>query len=276
MKITVLVEDRKPLSPELSSEHGLSLFCESNGHFFLFDLGSSGLFLRNAEKLHVDIGKAEFAVISHAHYDHGGGLAAFLEANKTARVYLSRYAGGEYYARELLSYQYAGLDRVLLSLKDDRLVFIENDTEVFPGLHIISRITTPYPLPAFCKLMSEKRDGKFLPDPLLHEIFLCAEEEDGVKVLTGCSHQGILNILENAKDRFTDVAALVGGFHLYGTRVLGLRLYGETAKSVRNIAERLKPVRRIYTGHCTGLKAFHALREIAGAKYLQTGAVFEI
>jgi len=276
MKITVLVEDKKPLYPELSNEHGLCLFCESNGHTFLFDLGASGMFLRNAEMLKADIGKAEFAVISHAHYDHGGGLADFLHANKTAKVYLSKYAGGEYYVRNLIAYEYAALDRVLLSLNEDRLTCIEDDTEVFPGLHIISRIATPYPLPSFCMLMAEKTQGKYLPDPLLHEIFLCAEEADGVKVLTGCSHKGILNIYENAKSRFSDIAALVGGFHLYGTKILGLRLYGEPEKSVKNIADRLKAVRQVYTGHCTGLKAFRVLQEISGAKYLQTGASFEI
>jgi len=276
MKITVLIEDQKPSRNDLKYEHGVSLYCESNGSAFLFDLGATDAFLENARTLKADVSKADFAVISHAHYDHGGGLAAFFAANPSAKVYISAYAGGEYYVKQLKTHEYAGLDRVLLSLNEDRLCTIREDTEIAPGIHIVSHLSTPHPLPAFCRLMEEKQDGNYLPDPLLHEIFLCAVEEDGVKVLTGCSHHGILNILENAQDRFGPLSALVGGFHLYGTRIFGLRLYGESAKSVQNIASKLCGIKKIHTGHCTGMKAFKTLRDIAGAVYLKTGDVLEI
>ena len=82
MRITTLVEntcpeDEAPLSPEF----GLSLHVEVNGSRVLFDMGSSDVFLRNAEALGIDIAGVDAAVVSHQHFDHGGGLAAFFEVN---------------------------------------------------------------------------------------------------------------------------------------------------------------------------------------------------
>ena len=86
MKITCLVDDCA--REGVGAEHGLSLWVEACGKKLLFDSGASGLFLENASRLGIDVADADFAVLSHAHYDHGGGLAAFLEANSRAKVYV--------------------------------------------------------------------------------------------------------------------------------------------------------------------------------------------
>jgi 7,8-dihydropterin-6-yl-methyl-4-(beta-D-ribofuranosyl)aminobenzene 5'-phosphate synthase len=77
MKITTLIENKNTENPELISEHGLSLFIEKNGKKILFDTGSSGIFTENARKLSIDISAVDLTIISHGHYDHGGGLKAF-------------------------------------------------------------------------------------------------------------------------------------------------------------------------------------------------------
>ena len=91
MKITTLMENTA--SAECyTAEHGLSIFIETKNHVILFDSGASGAFADNAEKLGVDLGKVEMAVLSHGHYDHGGGLLRFMEKNKTAPIYMSACA----------------------------------------------------------------------------------------------------------------------------------------------------------------------------------------
>ena len=85
MLIKILVENTS-ISKELGSEHGLSLYIETKKHKIMFDVGASDLFLQNAKGLDVNIADIDFLVISHGHYDHGGGLKTFLEENKIGRA----------------------------------------------------------------------------------------------------------------------------------------------------------------------------------------------
>ena len=95
MKITTLIENTSARG--LPTEHGLSLFVETAEHKFLFDMGQTDLFARNAETLGIALSKVDFAVLSHGHYDHGGGLNTFLALNDHAPVYMSRYAFEPHY-----------------------------------------------------------------------------------------------------------------------------------------------------------------------------------
>ena len=106
MKITALVENTCE-SGKYSVEHGLSLYIETDKHKILFDMGQTELFCENAKKLGVDLGKVDFAVLSHGHYDHGGGLAKFMEINKKAPIYIHEKAFGEHYNG---TEKYIGLD----------------------------------------------------------------------------------------------------------------------------------------------------------------------
>ncbi|MDD2234946.1 MAG: MBL fold metallo-hydrolase [Desulfitobacteriaceae bacterium] len=87
MLIKTLVENIS-ISKDFGNEHGLSLYIETKKHKILFDVGASELFLQNAKKLDVNITDVDILVISHGHYDHGGGLKVFLQENSAATVYL--------------------------------------------------------------------------------------------------------------------------------------------------------------------------------------------
>ena len=79
-------------SRDFRTEHGLSLYIEACGRKILFDMGQSRAFAENAQKMGVSLDAVDFAVLSHGHYDHGGGLSAFLTENDHAPVYVSRHA----------------------------------------------------------------------------------------------------------------------------------------------------------------------------------------
>lgn len=96
MKVTVLIENTA-LREDLTAEHGLSLLIETGSHTILFDAGQTGAFADNAQKLGIDLSKVDFCILSHGHYDHGGGMARFLELNRRAKVYVNENAFGAYH-----------------------------------------------------------------------------------------------------------------------------------------------------------------------------------
>ncbi|MBQ3048539.1 MAG: MBL fold metallo-hydrolase, partial [Oscillospiraceae bacterium] len=132
MKITVLAENVSA-HENIGAEHGLSLYIETSEHKILFDMGQSSLFTENAEKLGVDLSDIDAAVLSHGHYDHGGGLGEFLELNRTAPVYLSRFAFEPHYNG---TEKYIGLDTSLA--KSDRLIFTDDSCKIGEGLTLFT------------------------------------------------------------------------------------------------------------------------------------------
>ena len=88
MRIVTLMENTA-CREDLAAEHGLSLYVQTDGCSLLFDAGQSAAFADNAEKLGVDLAEVKLAVLSHGHYDHGGGLKKFLEINDTAPVWMN-------------------------------------------------------------------------------------------------------------------------------------------------------------------------------------------
>ena len=117
MKITVLAENTA-VSNDFGAEHGLSLLIESDGKKILFDMGQTDLFASNASLLGINLSDVDIAVLSHGHYDHGGGLKKFLEANTKAPVYINKHAFEPHYNG---AEKYIGLDTSLS--RNPRLIY---------------------------------------------------------------------------------------------------------------------------------------------------------
>jgi len=123
VKVTTLIENRPSATDALlASEWGLSLHVERSGRPLLFDTGSSGAFADNAKRLSVDLASVDAAVLSHHHYDHGGGLRRFFEVNGRAKVYMGAPPDGECVGR-LYGFlkKRVGLDPSLLRDHADRI-----------------------------------------------------------------------------------------------------------------------------------------------------------
>ena len=237
MKITCLAENTA-VNDGFGCEHGLSLFIETGTHRILFDMGQTDLFAENAEKLGIDLASADFAVLSHGHYDHGGGLARFLELNRTAPVYLSRYAFEPHYNG---MQKYIGLDTALCG--HPRLVFTEDFVDLGYGMALYScnSAEKSYDLGSFGLNMIE--NGAFVPDDFRHEQYLLIEENGRKILFSGCSHKGVMDIA----DWFApDV--LIGGFHFSKLPL------DDTLTEYARILNCHPKV--YYTCHCTGTEAF--------------------
>ena len=279
MHIITLIENSKGKGG-LTNEFGLSLHVEANGKRILFDTGQSSAFAKNAENLNVDLSKVDMAVLSHGHYDHGGGLAAFFSANGTAPLFLRTTADGDHYGKLLFRNHYVGLDRAVLKANQARLRWVEEDTEIAPGLHALTSIPDVELKPDTGKRIRVKQEGKFIPDTFSHELALVVREEDGITVITGCGHLGVLNMVLAAKRRFPEepIKAAIGGFHMISNPITG-GMAGTPAE-IEALARRFKELgcQRVISGHCTGKKASAILKRELKDDYMElnTGMAFEV
>lgn len=258
MKITVLAENISHFDG-IKAEHGLSLFIETDRHKILFDMGQTSLFAENAEKLGIDLESVNIAILSHGHYDHGGGLKKFLEINKTAPVYISRYAFGEHYNG---TEKYIGLDKALQN--EPRLIFTNEEIRIDSQLSLYSCNSNErkHNLGSFG--LNMKQSGKFLPDDFRHEQYLLINENGKHILISGCSHKGVMDIAE-----WFEPDVLIGGFH-YSKIEPGdkLKQYSQTLATRKT---------DYYTCHCTGTEQYEFMRDyIPNLNYISCGEAIEI
>jgi len=253
MKVVTLMENTA-CREHLSFEHGLSLYIETQNHKILFDAGQSGAFADNAKKLGVDLRKVDFAVLSHGHYDHSGGLTKFLEMNEKAPVYVSSYAFEPHYSAK----GYIGVDP---ALKDHaRICYVAEEAKLAEGITLYRLDCAPVDTAG----LQMEENGVRKPDDFRHEQYLLLEEKGKRTLISGCSHKGILNIVDAFRP---DI--LIGGFHFMKI---------EEEDTLKAAAQKLLEYDTVYyTGHCTGKNQYEYLKTIMGEKlyYISAGTIQE-
>lgn len=242
MKITCLTENTS-ICDEIGCEHGLSLYIETEKHNILFDMGQSDLFFQNAEKLGVDISAVDIAILSHGHYDHGGGLAKFLEVNSLARIYISRYAFEPYYNG---TEKYIGLD---VSLQNsNRIIYTDKKAVIADSLTLFSAADITKKRNEISLGLNVKKDGEFIQDDFIHEQYLMIEENGKRVLISGCSHNGVIDIAQSFKP-----SVLIGGFHF------------SKLELDSGLADRARILNdfecEYYTCHCTGAEQYEYMKK---------------
>ena len=261
LEITVLI-DNEP-GPGLAAEHGLSLWLDYRGRKLLLDTGASAKFAENAAALGVPLAEAALLALSHAHYDHTGGLSAFFAQNDHAPVYLRAGAAENCYMRQGLKRRYIGIPHGSLAACGDRLVYASGLYSPAPGVTLLGH-TTPGLAAAGRRADMYLSRGPFLrPDDFRHEQSLVLEGPEGLVVCNSCCHAGADLVLREAAAAFPGqhIHALVGGFHLMHS----------ADGQILSLAQRLKAagVDRLYTGHCTGGHAYGLLQSVLGDRITQ-------
>ena len=281
MRATVLVDNIKGCG--LKGEWGLCVYIEYEDKVVLLDTGASDLFVRNAKKLGLDLEKVDFAVLSHAHFDHADGMRPFFEINKKAPLYLQKGTEENCYEKIWLYRKYIGIPRGILREAGERIRFTEGKFQICPGVWLLPH-TTPG-LEAVGRrnhmyLRSSENGGeetdrggrKWRPDDFSHEQSLVFDTEDGLVIFNSCSHGGADNIINEVKAAFPGekIKAIIGGFHLYTRKADEVR---ELARSIRDTG-----IQQVYTGHCTGDRAYAVLSDELGdmIHQLSCGLVIEL
>lgn len=269
MEATVLIDNIA--GQGLSAEWGLSIYIEYNGKKILLDTGASGQFLENARKLGIDLAGVDYAVLSHAHYDHGDGMGHFFRENRKADFYLREGSGENCYIKYFLFRRYIGIKKGTLQAYGERIVYAGEKEEICEGVYLISHKAEGLGKIGKQNHMYIKRKG-WQPDDFSHEQSLVFDTSKGLAVFNSCCHAGADTVIREAAEAFPEkeIYAVVGGFHLVA----------RTEAQVRALAGRIREtgIQKVYTGHCTGEKAYRVLKEELGSvvEQLHTGLVIAV
>lgn len=266
MRIIILMEDTCG-NPLCEYEHGLSVYIETKKHKILMDTGASAKTLSNAEKLGVDLSQVDMVILSHGHYDHSGGLTAFGKLNRKAVIYVQKDAFGDYFHGE----RYIGVEKEIVRLPG--IEILEGNCEIDEELSLFTKITGRRHWPQSNLGLSERTAGRNVQDEFRHEQCLVIRDEKTL-LLSGCAHNGILNILDRYQELYGGLPDIVlSGFHM-----MKKTDYTEREKEIiLQTAEELAEKNIIfYTGHCTGQKAIDIMRPILKDKLITIHCGMEI
>ncbi|PSW16123.1 MBL fold hydrolase [Photobacterium rosenbergii] len=269
MILTALVDNsRLENRTDLTVERGLSLHLKTMGRQILFDAGSSQAFCDNAAALNIRIQDVDAAVISHRHHDHCNGVSHFLDRNSKAQVYFRECGEKDYCFKAFGFKSDVGIDKDLFVKAKKQLSFVNTTTEIFPNVFLVTNLSSRFEQPKGNKYLYADSGQGFKPDTFDHELLMVIKESDGLIVFTGCAHSGVLNMVETAIELFpnTRIKAVVGGFHLVGLPLFNS--IGGSEEDIEAIGKSLLtyPIDKLYTGHCTGMKAFGLLKRVLGEK----------
>lgn len=274
LKITTLIENDSDEKNILCNEHGLSLYIEINEKKILFDTGQSGEFIINAEKLKIDLNDLDYVVLSHGHYDHSGGFSKLLEnTNKSFKV----IAGNGFFNKKYKSieegYKFNGnfFDEEFISQNNISLKCINQDIfYVTEDVMIFSNFERKNDFEILNKKFYIKENDEYVIDDFSDEIALGIKHEKGLVIIVGCSHVGIVNILETITQRAgMPIYAIVGGSHLIEADEPRLN------NTINYLKE--KNINILRLSHCTGDRAVEKLESEFGNKFVynNTGNILE-
>jgi len=274
IKITVLVEDRSS-RPEIRAEHGIALLLEFGGERWLFDTGQSGLVVDNARGLGIDLKNINGIILSHGHYDHTGGLKSVLDKTGEMDVYAHPGIFLERFRLEKsgqLSPIGIPFPRHLLEESGGRFSLAETGREISPGIYLSGEIPRLTSFEQGDPLLVVKEGYRSIPDPFIDDQFILLDDDDGVIMITGCCHSGLINSLIEVRKLYPGkrIKAIIGGLHLRAA----------DPEKLSMVIGRLQPFvpEEIIAGHCTGERAETALSGAFGSRFhsLTGGGTFKL
>lgn len=245
------------------AEHGLSILIEKDDKKILFDCGQTNAIVKNIEKMGVGF-DFDAVVLSHAHYDHTGGLK-FLIERIDCNIWVHNGFFEKKFAKREEEYKFIGENFEALDMARFKVVN-EDVYEMFDGIFVVN-VTSGKESNEFYIL----KDGRFQSDLFLEEQSLVVKENDKLILIVGCGHNGIENIIEKVEECFSQsIFAVIGGFHLKNFQRDDLQMLCEFFREKR--------IYKLVPLHCSGTEALiYFGNNIANKlKVCGVGDVFEI
>lgn len=250
VKITVLCENTVGLSQGLIGEWGLSLLVETPDIRILFDTGAQGHILNNANALNIDLKTVDALVLSHGHYDHTGGMQAFLHLRGQLPVFVhSTFFAPHYKSSSPPKYIGVQFTKEELEKSGANFIITDKPKEIAPRVWVSGEI----PQKKDKKIVSnnffslDHNGKKVSPDPLKDDMSLFCVTPKGLLIILGCAHAGLINIIQHAREvtGVKPIYGIIGGTHLEPTPVPEQE---DTIKFLQSLN-----LQFLAPNHCTGL-----------------------
>ena len=274
MKLTVLVDNNTMIDRYFYGEPGVSYFIECDDRKYLFDTGYSDVFLRNAVKMGINLLQLDAVIISHGHNDHTWGLGDLAK-----RLSEAEFEGYGYKTPDVIAHPDAFLDKRLDGLDIGSMLSVHQLEKSFAlrlskepiwlteKFVFLGEIEKNNLFEARTPIGKTLRNDMWEDDFVLDDSALAYMSDNGLVIITGCSHAGICNIIEYAKkvcgeERIYDV---VGGFHL-------LNPTQHTLNNTLGYIEKCRP-QAIHACHCTDLRSKISLAQVINVEDVGVGLV---
>ncbi len=262
-KATVLCENSVFSGVGVIAEHGWSVFIESDQGNFLFDTGQGLGIINNARYFNKDLSTIQGIMISHHHYDHTGGLFNVLEQVGKVNVYSHPDLFKNSYVIDEGKERNIGIPfrREILENKGAQFKFNTSFREIAPGLMLSGEIPRLTEYEKGDKKLLLKTDEGYTQDLVLDDQTLVATTEKGLVIILGCSHSGIINIINHIIDKTgkTRIRTIIGGTHLGPA--------SEETKEKTIQALKKFDIEKIGVSHCTGLETSMRLFQEFGDRF---------
>jgi 7,8-dihydropterin-6-yl-methyl-4-(beta-D-ribofuranosyl)aminobenzene 5'-phosphate synthase len=249
--LTILIENSVN-ARGLMAEHGWAVWIQAGAQSLLFDTGQSQLLQTNAQTLGVSLQEVRSVVLSHGHFDHTGGLETILAASPQARVFVHPAARVAKYARRddgrTVSAGMPVSAAQALRKQGTWANWTTDVTEVAGGVFVTGKVPRLTPF--------EDTGGRFFldeqcsqPDPLTDDQALFFQAKEGIVVILGCAHAGVVNILHHIRQITggKPIHTVLGGMHLLNAKPERIE---QTIEAFQQLG-----VQRLGPAHCTGTAA---------------------
>jgi len=260
---------------DVLGEHGVSFWVEADGEAVLFDTGQTGVFLDNAKALEVDLSSAKRVALSHGHRDHTGGLKRLLTEVEGMEVlahpdaFVPKYAVPKEEGERIREIGLPGSEEEIEQL-GGRLRLSADPHWIAEDILLTGEVPRRTDFEFISDRFRTKRNGELVQDELLDDQTLVVRTRDGLAVICGCAHSGVINTLHHAVEQTGEshIAVLLGGIHLVGAKPERI------ARTVREL-ERFD-IRKISLSHCTGWKACCHLYHAFGDRFVPNNVGDEV
>lgn len=246
MKLIVLVDNNTLIDQYFLAEPAVSYYIEDGNERILFDTGYSDVLIHNANKLHIDLNQVTKIVFSHGHNDHTGGFQFLKNQCDLSHVELIAHPDAFRPKKEKDEYISSNLTEEMVN-RSCTLTLSKLPIAISENIVFLGEVPQMNSFEVRAPIGRQEIGYNQYDDYVLDDSALVYKGEDGLFIITGCSHSGICNIIEYAKKvcNNRNVLGVIGGFHLFD-------LDSRSKSTIQYFLD--SNISKLYPCHCVSFK----------------------